>query len=62
MKVKSGISGDLDVEITEGLEPGKELVIGPYKVLAKDLKPGTKIKVMRKLDQVVPAPTQVTGR
>ncbi len=61
-KVKIGISSDLDVEILEGLQPGQELVIGPYKTLAKDLMPGSTIKVMRKLAPASPAPTQVTGR
>lgn len=62
VKVKTGISSDLDVEILDGLQPGQELVIGPYKVLAKDLMPGTTIKVMRKLAPPSPEPTQVTAQ
>ncbi len=39
-RVKTGISSDTDVEIVEGLAEGDELVEGPYRTLAKDLKDG----------------------
>jgi len=31
--VKTGINGEMDTEVVEGLEGGEEIVIGPYKVL-----------------------------
>jgi HlyD family secretion protein len=50
--VKTGISDDRFIEITEGLEPGMEVVKGPYKAISKDLENETKVKVendMKKL-------------
>ena len=42
--VKTGISGITDIEITDGLQPGDEIVIGSYKAL-RTLKPEAQIKV-----------------
>src|SRR5882762_5991802 len=42
--VKTGISGVTDIEITEGLQPGDEIVVGSYKAL-RTLKPEASIKV-----------------
>jgi HlyD family secretion protein len=42
--VKTGISGVTDIEVTEGLQPGDEIVIGSYKAL-RTLKPEAPIKV-----------------
>ena len=42
--VKTGISGVTDIEITDGLRPGDEIVIGSYKAL-RTLKPEAPIKV-----------------
>ena len=42
--VKTGISGITDIEITDGLQPGDEIVIGSYKAL-RTLKPEAPIKV-----------------
>ncbi len=42
--VKTGISGVTDIEITEGLQPGDEIVVGSYKAL-RTLKPEAAIKV-----------------
>lgn len=39
-RVKTGISSDTDIEIVEGLNEGDEIVEGPYRTLAKDLKDG----------------------
>lgn len=39
-RVKTGISSDTDIEIIEGLGEGDEIVEGPYRTLAKDLKEG----------------------
>jgi HlyD family secretion protein len=39
-RVKTGISSDTDIEIIDGLVEGDEIVEGPYRTLAKDLKEG----------------------
>lgn len=39
-RVKTGISSDTDIEIVEGLQEGDEIIEGPYRTLAKDLKDG----------------------
>lgn len=39
-RVKTGISSDTDIEILEGLAEGDEIIEGPYRTLAKDLKEG----------------------
>ena len=42
--VKTGIQGELDVEITSGLKKGEEIVTGPFRAL-RELKPGSKVVV-----------------
>jgi HlyD family secretion protein len=42
--VDTGISGVTDIEITKGLQPGDEIVVGSYKAL-RTLKPSAQIKV-----------------
>ena len=42
--VKTGISGVTDIEVTEGLQAGDEIVVGSYKAL-RTLKPEAAIKV-----------------
>jgi HlyD family secretion protein len=42
--VDTGISGITDIEITKGLQPGDEIVIGSYKAL-RTLKPEAQVKV-----------------
>lgn len=44
-EVKTGISNDTYIEITEGLEEGEEVVKGSFKAITKDLEDGTKVKV-----------------
>lgn len=39
-RVKTGIASDTDVEIVEGLAEGDEIIEGPYRTLAKELKDG----------------------
>ncbi|HWZ13445.1 MAG TPA: hypothetical protein VNX22_09935, partial [Acidobacteriaceae bacterium] len=41
--VTTGITGATDIEVTNGLKEGDEIVIGSYKVL-KSLKSGTPVK------------------
>jgi HlyD family secretion protein len=43
MPVKTGISSDTYMEVVSGLSGGEEVVTGPYKILAKDLRQGMKI-------------------
>jgi len=42
--VETGITGVTDIEITKGLKPGDEIVVGSYKAL-RTLKPESQIKV-----------------
>ena len=42
--VKTGISGVTDIEVTDGLQPGDEIVVGSYKAL-RTLKPEASVKV-----------------
>jgi len=46
--VKTGIQDINNIEITEGLKAGDEIVVGPYNVISKTLKNGTKVKVVPK--------------
>jgi HlyD family secretion protein len=45
VEVKTGISDDRYIEITEGLQENAEIVKGPYKAISKDLEENTKIKI-----------------
>jgi HlyD family secretion protein len=42
--VETGISGVTDIEITKGLQPGDEIVVGSYKAL-RTLKPDSAVKI-----------------
>lgn len=44
-RVHTGISSDTDVEVLDGLAEGDELVEGPYRTLAKDLKDGDRVEL-----------------
>ena len=52
-QVDTGISGVTDIEITKGLQPGDEIVVGSYKAL-RTLKPNAQIKV----DNTAPKKTE----
>jgi HlyD family secretion protein len=41
--VTTGITGTTDIEVLSGLNPGQEVVTGPYKTL-RDLKGGSLLK------------------
>lgn len=43
--VTTGITGELQIEVTEGLEPGVEVVTGPFKTL-RTIKEGDRVKAM----------------
>ncbi len=42
--VKTGIRGETDLEVREGLKEGEEIVVGPFKAL-RELKAGKEVKV-----------------
>jgi HlyD family secretion protein len=42
--VTTGIKGEMDVEVTNGLKEGEEIVVGPFKAL-RDLTPGAQVVV-----------------
>lgn len=46
--VKTGIQDINNIEVTQGLKAGDEVVIAPYNVISKTLKDGTKVKVVPK--------------
>jgi HlyD family secretion protein len=43
-RVKTGISSDVDYEVLEGVSEGDNIVVGPYRALAKDLKDGDSVR------------------
>lgn len=47
-KIKTGISDDTYIEVTEGLEGGEEIVTGPYRAVSKELEDGSKIMLPKK--------------
>ncbi|MFT3748569.1 MAG: efflux RND transporter periplasmic adaptor subunit [Agriterribacter sp.] len=47
-QVKTGIQDINNIEITEGLQEGDEVITGPYTIVSKTLKTGTKVKVVPK--------------
>lgn len=54
--VKTGIASESEIEILEGVEPGLEIITGPYKVLAESLLPGSPVTVTKKQE---PTPDRV---
>lgn len=44
--VKTGLMGDLDVEIAEGLKGGEQIVQGPYRVI-RELKDGAEVHIQK---------------
>ena len=48
VKVKTGIQDINNIEITDGLKVGDEVVIAPYTLISKTLKTGDKVKVVAK--------------
>jgi HlyD family secretion protein len=43
-KATTGIKGELDVEVLDGLKEGEEIVVGPFRAL-RELKEGTQVRV-----------------
>ncbi len=48
VKVKTGIQDINNIEVTEGLKEGDEVITGPYDVVSKTLKNGKEVKVVDK--------------
>lgn len=48
LPVKTGIQDINNIEIIEGLKEGDEVITGPYTIVSKTLKTGTKVKVVPK--------------
>ncbi|GAA0532949.1 efflux RND transporter periplasmic adaptor subunit [Chitinophaga japonensis] len=46
VEVKTGIQDDNYIEILSGLQPGDQVVSGPYAAVSRDLKAGKKVKVV----------------
>ena len=46
--VKTGIQDNLNIEITEGIKAGEEVISGPYNAISKILKEGAAVQVVAK--------------
>jgi HlyD family secretion protein len=46
--VNTGIQDINNIEVTQGLKAGDEIIVAPYNVISKTLKDGTKVKVVPK--------------
>lgn len=46
--VKTGIQDDTNIEISEGLKAGEEIIVGPYAMVSKELTSGDAIKTETK--------------
>ncbi|HET7437332.1 MAG TPA: efflux RND transporter periplasmic adaptor subunit [Thermoanaerobaculia bacterium] len=44
--VKTGLSGDSNIEVTNGLKAGQQIVTGPFRAL-RDIKDGSKVKELK---------------
>ena len=49
--VKTGIQDDSNIEIMSGLQPGEEIIIGPYTTVSKDLTSNDKVRVASENDK-----------
>ncbi len=45
IQVKTGISDETHTQIIEGVKPGDEVIIGPYRILSRELSDGDAVKV-----------------
>lgn len=46
--VQTGIQDDKDIEITEGLSEGAQVIVGPYSLVSRELKEGDKLVIEEK--------------
>ena len=49
-KVETGLTGSLEIEVKSGLEPGREIVTGPFRAL-RELKDGDKVVVKKEPEE-----------
>ncbi len=54
-EVKTGISDDNFIEISEGLDVDEEVVSGPYRAISKELNDGLQVRVTNKKKDKTPA-------
>jgi HlyD family secretion protein len=52
-KVKTGIQDNKNIQITEGLEPGEEVISGPYSAISRTLKNNVSVEVAEEEELVV---------
>jgi HlyD family secretion protein len=57
--IKSGLAGELMVEVVQGLEPGQEIITGPFKAL-RSIKDGDRVTVATEKERKA-LETQGTG-
>jgi HlyD family secretion protein len=48
--VKTGIQDNTNIEITEGISAGDEVIVGPYRAVSKTLKNGDEVEKVSKED------------
>jgi HlyD family secretion protein len=46
--VETGIQDDTNIEVISGLSEGDEIIIGPYNLVSKSLKPGDLVEEKKK--------------
>lgn len=56
--VETGISSETHIEIISGLKAGEQVVEGPYRVLARDLKDGARITAEKPPQAATPEPNR----
>ncbi|MBN2366062.1 MAG: efflux transporter periplasmic adaptor subunit, partial [Calditrichaeota bacterium] len=49
--VKIGISDDNYYEVIDGLQEGEEVIIGPFKVLSRELKNGDPVEIKNRKNE-----------
>ncbi|WP_298222150.1 efflux RND transporter periplasmic adaptor subunit [Flavobacterium sp.] len=52
--IKTGIQDDTNIEVTEGIQKGDVIIIGPYTTVTKDLNSGDKVKIASKTNPAEP--------
>ena len=60
-KVVTGISSEEDFEIISGIGPGDEVVVGPYRALARELLPGSLVNVVDRMDTTTAKPQPIAA-